>query len=27
LADISRLIEAYPHLRSLVPDSLLRRLF
>ncbi len=27
LADISRLLEAYPHLRSLVPDSLLRRIF
>lgn len=27
LADIARLIEAYPHLRNLVPDSLLRRLF
>ena len=27
LADIARLIEAYPHLRSLVPDALLRRLF
>jgi len=27
LADISRLIEAYPHLRSQVPDALLRRLF
>lgn len=27
LADIARLIEAYPHLRSRVPDDLLRRLF
>jgi len=27
LADIARLIEAYPQLRSLVPDALLRRLF
>jgi len=27
LADIARLLEAYPHLRSRVPDALLRRLF
>ena len=26
LADIARLLEAYPHLRSVIPDEILRRL-